>query len=284
MTHPLIELGGPAGGPLLVLLPANGFPPATYLPMLEPLLASHRAVSLPPRALRPDAGSPPEAPGSWHELAEDWLAGMQSHGLRNAIVVGHSFGAVVALFAAVREPARFQALLLLDPTLLPEPVLAQVARERARPDGNPDARGLIKGALTRRDRFTSEAEAFAYWRGRPLFADWSDAMLHGYTRAMLRPVASGFTLSWPREWEAYYYASLPTDSWAWVPRLSERIPLLVLRGERSDTFLAESAARLAELLPGAEQTLLPGRGHLFPQSAPGETGAILRDWLARRGL
>jgi len=284
MTHPLIELGGAAAGPLLVLLPANGFPPATYQPMLQPLFATHRAVSLPPRALWPDAGAPPPEPGSWQELAEDWLTGMRQHGLERAIVVGHSFGGVAALFAAVCEPGRFQALVLLDPTLLPAAALASVAEQRAKPGGNPDSRGLIKGALTRRDRFAGEPEAFAYWRSRPLFADWSDAMLRRYTQAMLRPAADGFTLAWPREWEAYYYASLSTDSWDWVPRLSTGIPLLVVRGERSDTFLAESAARLGELLPGAAQIMLPGRGHLFPQSAPGETGTLLRAWLAERGL
>ena len=283
MTHPLIELGGAGPDPLLVILPANGFPPATYLPMLQPLLATHRVVCLPPRALW--EGEPvPAAPGSWSSLADDLLAGLRQYGLPPAVLIGHSFGGVVALFAAVREPSRFRALVLLDPTFLPEPVLAQVARERAKPGGNPDSRGLIKGALTRRDRFTSEAEAFAYWRRRPLFADWSDAMLRGYTRAMLRPAAPGFTLSWPREWEAYYYAALATDSWDWVPRLSAQLPLLVVRGERSDTFFAESAARLAELLPAAEQATLPGRGHLFPHSAPGETGAVLGEWLARRGL
>lgn len=283
MTHPLIELGGAAAGPLLVVLPANGFPPATYLPMLQPLLATHHAVCLPPRALW--EGEPvPATPGSWSTLADDLLAGWRQHALPSAVLIGHSFGGVVALFAAAREPTRFRGLVLLDPTFLPEPVLAQIARERAKPDGNPDSRGLITGALTRRDRFASEAEAFAYWRSRPLFADWSDAMLRGYARAMLRPAAPGFTLTWPREWEAHYYASLPTDSWDWVPRLSARLPLLIVRGERSDTFVAESAARLAELLPAAEHATLPGRGHLFPQSAPGETGAMLGEWLAQRGL
>src|SRR6185369_13014630 len=60
-----------AAGPDLVLLPANGFPPATYLPALAPLLDRSRVSGLPPRALRPDAGPAPERPGSWESLATD---------------------------------------------------------------------------------------------------------------------------------------------------------------------------------------------------------------------
>src|ERR1051326_6424365 len=74
MAYPLFDLGG--SGPMVLLAPANGFPPETYTSALEPLLAGHRVVSLPPRAMWPDAGMPPERPGSWTELADDLLEGM----------------------------------------------------------------------------------------------------------------------------------------------------------------------------------------------------------------
>ena len=87
MTHPLIDLGGK--GPLVHLAPANGFPPETYRAALGPVLARHRVVSLPPRAMWADEGSPPEAPGSWSTLADDLLAGMREHHLPPVIGVGH---------------------------------------------------------------------------------------------------------------------------------------------------------------------------------------------------
>jgi len=276
MPYPLIELGG--SGALVLLLPANGFPPETYLPALEPLLARHRIVSLPPRAMWDDAGPAPPAPGSWLALADDLLEGMRRHALATALVIGHSFGAVSGLLAAVREPARFSGLALLDPTIFPPSLMAEFAEQRKR--GEAGARPLVQGALTRRERFGSEAEAFAYWRGRRLFADWSDEAVRRYTRAMLRPAPEGgLTLSWRRDWEAHYYESVYTESWEALGQLDPALPLLAVRGETSDTFLPEAAALLQARVPGAVQRTIPGRGHLFPQSAPAETGGILSQWL-----
>jgi pimeloyl-ACP methyl ester carboxylesterase len=92
MTQPLIELGG--RGALVHVAPANGFPPHSYRPAVEPLLPDHRVVSLPPRALWPEAGAPPAAPGSWTTLADDLLAGIRAHDLPPLIAVGHSFGGI----------------------------------------------------------------------------------------------------------------------------------------------------------------------------------------------
>lgn len=276
MTHPLIDLGGQ--GPPIVLFPANGFPPETYRPAVAPLLGRFRVVSLPPRALWDDAGPASEGPGSWRTLAEDLLEGMRRHSLSPVIAIGHSFGAVAVLLAAMREPARFRALLLLDPTILPPAVMAAFAAERQR--GEAASRPLVQGALARRDRFPSEAEAFGYWRRRALFADWSDDMLWRYTRSMLRPAGEGgYRLSWRPEWEAHYYESVFTDTWEELARLDRGLALLVIRGERSDTFLAEAAALFAAKVPWAEQRTLAGHGHLFPQSAPEETGRLLAEWL-----
>lgn len=276
MPYPLIELGG-SGRPV-VLLPANGFPPDTYGPALEPLCARFRVVSLPPRALWDDAGPAPSEPGTWITLAEDALEGMRRHGLSRAIVIGHSFGAVTGLLAAARGLSRFRALALLDPTIPPPGVMAEFREQRARGEGL--IRPLVQRALARRSQFDSVEEGFAYWRGKPFFADWSDAALLRYARAMLHPADDGgLVLAWPPEWEAHYYASIYTETWEELGRLDLQLDLLVVRGEHSDTFVPEAAALLREALPYAEQRVIRGHGHLFPQSAPEETGRILAEWL-----
>jgi pimeloyl-ACP methyl ester carboxylesterase len=273
MPYPLIRLGG--RGETLLFLPANGFPPAAYQPMLEPLLARWSVVSLPPRALWEDAGPPPPTPDTWHGLADDLLEGMARHNLAGVNAVGHSFGAVALLLAAIREPSRFSSLVLLDPTLLPPDDLAGYAEERR--SGTSSSRPLVQGARKRRDRFADRAEAFAYWRSRPLFADWSDAALQRYVEAALIPDPDGgLRLRWPREWEAWYYESV-TDGWEELPRLRPDLPVLVVRGERSDTFTPESAERLRELLPhiGLQTT---GGGHLFPLAQPEAAARLLLEW------
>jgi pimeloyl-ACP methyl ester carboxylesterase len=250
-----------------------------YRPAVAPLFAAHRVVSLPPRALWPDAGSPPGEPGSWTSLADDLLSGMREHRLPPLVAIGHSFGAVAALLAAVREPARFRALVLLDPTILPPEMMDGIAIRQQQ--GDRDFRPLIEGARKRRAHFGSASEAFAYWRGKPLFADWVDAALHRYVEATLVPDPSGgFRLAWPPAWEAWYYESFYAGSWGDVARLDPKLPVLVIGGERSDTFVPEARALLPGKLPLATHRTLAGAGHLFPMAAPEETGRLIAGWLA----
>lgn len=276
MTHPLLELGG--HGPLIHLAPANGFPPASYLPALRPLLPDYRVISLPPRAMWHGAGPPPDAPGSWVTLGDDLLAGIRKHELPPLIAMGHSFGAVASLLAAVKEPSRFRGLALLDPTILPPAMMDELRDQRLR--GEMSFRPLVQGARKRRDRFSGETEAVAYWRGKQLFADWSDDAVTQYARSMLRRTGTGeFELSWPGAWEAHYYESFYTESWAAVSRLDPSLPVLIVGGSESDTLLPEASALLRERLPWATYMTVPGYGHLFPHASPEQTGRILRGWV-----
>lgn len=280
--HPLVELGG--RGPVLLVVPANGFPPYTYGPFAAAAAPDWRAVSLPPRALWPDAGPPPETAGDWRGLADDLRAAIRRHELAPVVAAGHSFGGVVALLAAVDEPALFRGLALLDPTILPPAYMAELREQRRR--GEMSFRPLAQNARKRRARFRDHAEAFAYWREKPLFADWSDETVLRYAEAMLRPQpdGGGWTLAWSPEWEAHYYESFYSETWEDLERLDRRLPLLVVRGERSDTYVDEAAALFRERAPWARHVTLPGRGHLFPQAAPEEAGAVVRTWLAASSL
>jgi pimeloyl-ACP methyl ester carboxylesterase len=65
-----------------------------------------------------------------------------------------------------------------------------------------------------------------------------------------------------------------------LPRLSGLLPVLIVRGGESDTYVAESAREVREILPDATHVDIPGHGHLFPQSAPAETGRVIAEWLA----
>jgi pimeloyl-ACP methyl ester carboxylesterase len=132
----------------------------------------------------------------------------------------------------------------------------------------------------RRRSFATHAEAFAYWRDKPLFADWSDASLGRYVEGALRPADGGYTLRWTPEWEAFDYESFYPDTWRDVPRLDPDLPVLVIGGERSDTFLPETRDLFARLVPHATVLTLSGGGHLFPQARPDETAALLVDWLS----
>lgn len=280
MSYPLVEFGG--SGPLIHLALANGFPPEAYRPLLEPLTERYRVVCLPPRPL----WNPPPAPDgltSWRELAADLLDGLRAHNLEDVIAVGHSMGGVHSLLAVLAEPRRFRALILLDPTILPPLPLAAIRLLQALGMGSRFP--LVRGALRRRAYFESVEEAFAYWRAKPLFHDWSDEVLRFYAEGLTRPAPNGgVMLRWSPQWEARAYQTILTDVWRDVPRLRGLLPTLIVRGERTDTFVAASKRRARRLLPEATFVTLEGHGHLFPMSAPQETRRIIEAWLKERGI
>ena len=278
MHQPLHDFGG--SGPPLHLAVANGFPPATYAPFVAPLLSAHHVFTLPPRALWPDIGPPPAGAVSWVTMAEDLLAGWTAHGIGQLVAVGHSFGGVASMLAAVRQPERFQALVLLDPTILAPSILDQVRELRQR--GEISRMPLVDGARRRRNRFATTEEAYQSWLGKPLFARWPDATLRLYAESMTRPAADGdgVELVWTTEWEAHYYETLFAESWAEAARLSAEIPLLVLAGEESTTVLPDSVAEMRRVWPWADIRTIPGYGHLFPQEMGAVAGEMVGDWLA----
>jgi len=271
--QPIYQLGG--AGQVIHLAVANGFPPPTYAPLVEPLTIHYRVVSLPPRALWPGE-LPPDDLRDWHTVAEDLLDGLAYYDLKDVIAVGHSFGGIASILAAAMQPERFRALVLLDPTILPDSAMAAMAQMQA--DGSIRDFPLAQGALRRKRQWATIEEASTYFRGKALFHDWSDDSVRLYAETGTRPTDGGVELVWPPEWEAYYFCTLYTPIWDEVPKL--RLPTLVLRGGESDTFMPEAAARVCSLIPGATYAELPGYGHLFPLSTPDETQQIIGAWLA----
>lgn len=276
-SAPLYDFGG--SGPVLHLAGANGFPPQTYQPLLGPLTTHYHVMSLLPRPLW-HTPPPPDSLNEWRQMANDLLAGLRWLDASDVIAVGHSMGGVFSMLAAIAEPERFRALILLDPTILPSPYLLGVRALRA--VGLEDRLPLVQGALRRRDEFDNVEAAYDYWRQKPLFDKWPDETVRLYAESMTRPAGEngGVELAWPREWEARVYETLPVDAWDSVPQLDGLLPILVVRGAETDTFTEASAKRFAKLVPGAEMVEVEGHGHLFPHTAPHETRGIIKGWLA----
>lgn len=274
----LYDFGGSGG--VIHLAPANGFPPQTYLLMLRPFLGDHRVVCLPPRALWPGE-QPPETRRRWDWLAEDLLDGLRDHDLRDVIAIGHSFGGVASLLAAIREPERFRALCLLDVTIFPPEWMAAMAQAQA--DGSIQDFPLAAGARRRRRQFESVEAAYYYFKTRPLFSTWPDETIRLYAESGTRQISGGegVELAWSPEWEAYYFMTAYTDTWDAIPRLRGKLPILTIRGGNSDTLAPEAVERMQTLLPEMAYAEVPGHGHLFPQSAPEQTAALIGEWLAR---
>jgi pimeloyl-ACP methyl ester carboxylesterase len=209
-------------------------------------------------------------------LADDLIQGLDALGLRGTVGVGHSMGGVYTMLAATRRPDLFRAVVLIDPVILPPNALRLLSLMRR--VGLSRRQTLVQGALRRRRTWTSRQACYDRFRTKPLFANWPDQSLWAYVKAGTRPTRDGqVELVYPPEWEAHIFATAPTDVWDYVPQLET--PALVIRGENTNTFRAESQERMERLLPQARYHVIPDTGHLVPMERPDETAKVVRGFL-----
>lgn len=285
MPQPLLELGGDSAKPVLSFAPANGFVPQTYLPMLRPLMQDYRVVSLPPRALWGDEAAPePQPHHSWESIADDLLAAYQSFGLSGFVAIGHSIGGIASALAALKEPRHFKALILLDPTILSREICEWMRQAIA--SGQAAHSPLAQGAKRRRNEFESVEDVYQRFKGKSIFADWHDEALRLYAEYGTVPKAEGGRrLAWPPEWEAFYFSTYYADIWRELPKLNQlNLPMLIVGGGASDTYVPAVAQEVAQILPNATHASIAGHGHLFPHSAPKEAANLIQNWLKTQAL
>ena len=275
MPQPIHEFGG--SGPIMHLAVANGFPVETYRPLLRPFMESFRVLSLPPRALWPNEKPPATHPDWSQTLAVDLLNGLRENAFEDVIAVGHSFGGIASILAILEEPQRFRALILLDPTIMVRPLLQAI--DEARENNALEHMPLSSRALKRRREFDDAAAAYAYFKEKPLFADWDDEALRLYAEHGTQPTETGVTWRWSPEWEAFYFRTIYTGIWEDLPELKDKLPILAIQGQNTDTFVDESANEVRDILPDMRFVQMPGHGHLFPQSNPGGAARMMRDFI-----
>lgn len=100
------------GGPAVLLLHGMRCHRGHMAPLYSHLSRRHRVVSLDLRGH--GESSVPDGPYTNEAIAADVVAVCDELSLDRPLVIGHSFGGSVALFAAVRRPDRFGGLVLLD--------------------------------------------------------------------------------------------------------------------------------------------------------------------------
>lgn len=269
------DFGG-VGQPLH-FLHANGYPPDCYKPLLELLKTEYRVFGMHLRPLWD--GTKPEEIRTWHPLSNDLLSFLAEHETEPVIGVGHSIGAVVTLRAALRDPRKFRALVLIDPVLFVPPVLAMWAVLRALGLGD-RLHPLIRAAQKRRRTFDDLEIVFRGYRTRPVFRYMSDESLRAYIAGITRPSANGgYELIYSPEWEAQIYRTglHDFDIWRDLPKLE--VPTLFLRGAETDTFLENAARLVKKKQPKVRVEALEKSTHLLPLERPKEIFDIMQSFL-----
>lgn len=258
-SFPYIKYGN--SDTILHFAHANGFPPLVYRAFLERVAERHQVWGM---GFRPiwSTEDPWTAFTSWEQFADDLITFLDSHNLRNIIGIGHSMGGVATTIAAVKRPDLFRQLILIDPVFLPPSILAMMESPAYDPMDFP----LVQGALKRRDFWESREEAWERFRPKSVFSRFTDPALWDYVNAVLKPTDGGYTLTFPKTWEARIYSLVPKDVWQWLPQVTQ--PIIAIRAEHSDTIFPESWAYWQTLTPDATFVEVDNVGHLLLLEQP----------------
>jgi pimeloyl-ACP methyl ester carboxylesterase len=269
----IYEFNHEPGKQLVNLAYANGFLPQTYTRALQPLFDHYHVTSALARPMWENCA--PDSLRSWSQFGDDLLKALDTITDQPAIGIGHSVGGVATLYAAIKRPERFSHLILIDPTLLPPRVLWTIRIARLLKLGRRFP--LVQGALRRRTKWASVDAAYEYFKTKPLFARWPDDVLRNYAESITVPTGGGVQLAFSPEWEARIYQTIDSGVWGLPARVQH--PMLVIRGERTDTFTVDSATKFQRLNPRAWIVTVKDAGHLVPQEKPDETGKLLAEFL-----
>ncbi len=200
---------------------------------------------------------PPGSVPTFEGVLGDLICLCERHGLRDAVVLAHSFGAAVAQELALRRPEMVSRLVLIG--------------------GYNHHRSVRRSVLSHHLRIavTHLALRVMPW---PVLSRWfarmssADPATIAYTDMCLRRTG------W-RAWE-----SLGTTAFAGMHEVDgypRPHPTLVLRGEHDNpAVFASIDAEMARTLPDCRVTLLPGAGHSCHEDAPDAANQAIRDFLA----
>jgi pimeloyl-ACP methyl ester carboxylesterase len=207
---------------------------------------------------------------TWKPFSDDLLQFLTLNAPGPVIGIGHSIGAVVTLRAALREPHRFRALVLIDPVLFVPGFLLRWHMVRMLGLGD-RLHPLIPGAKKRRRTFDDLERLFQRYRSRSIFRYMSDENLRIFIEGITRPRADGgYELVYSPDWEAQVYRTgmHDFDIWHELPRLD--VPALFLRGAETDTFLEDAAKLVKRKQPKVRIETLEKSTHILPLERPQE--------------
>lgn len=276
MSIPYFDLGGV--GQQLHFLHANGYPPDCYKPLFELLQKEYHVFGMLLRPLWKD--SDPKEIRDWKPFSEDLLRFLTSRESAPVIGVGHSIGAVVTLRAALRNPDRFHALVLIDPVLFVPQFIRKWSLVRMLGLGD-RFHPLIPGAKKRRRRFDDLDKIFMGYRTRHVFRYMSNENLRIFIEGITRPgMGGGYELVYSPDWEAQIYRTglQDFDIWRGLPRLE--LPTLFIRGAETDTFLEDAARLVKQKQPKVRVETLEKSTHILPLERPGEVFEIIQSFLS----
>jgi len=182
-------------------------------------------------------------------------------------LVAHSYGAAVALIAAVRRPERIRALALY------EPVLFGLLDEESPPPNAADGirAAVVDGvaALEKHDRVSAARRFIDYWMGA---GAWDRV-----PQARRDPILDSITNI------GHWGNALFTEPTRLETFSRLDVPVLFMTGTESPPSSLGVARLLTRTLPRAEVLRFEGLGHMGPVTHPEVVNEAIRAFLQRAG-
>ena len=247
----VVEAGDP-DAPVLVLLHGIGSSGDAFLGQVNGLANRWRLLA-PDAPGYGESDDPADAPGI--DGFTDTVVGLLDDAdVDRAVVLGVSWGGVIATRFALRHPDRLRALVLAD---------------TSRGSGiDADQADMMR---LRAEQYAADPEAFVRDRTPLLVADDTPA-------EVVQQVAAIMSTACRMPGYGHAAASLAeTDHAADLGRI--HVPTLVVVGEHDRVCPPSDSQFLADRIPGAVYAEVPNTGHLPNQERPDEFNRIVGDWL-----
>lgn len=251
-------------GPGVVCLHANASTSGQWRALMEHLAPRYRVMA--PDAY--DAGQGPHWPSDRVISLRDEVALIEpvlARAEAPLALLGHSYGAAVALIAALAQPGRVGALALYEPTLF-----ALVDAQQPAPNDADGIRETVAAAAAALDAGNEDAAAehfIDYWMGP---GAWRQ------TPASRQPPIAASVKNVRRWAHALFTESTPLQAFK-----SLDIPVLYLLGKRSAPSAHAVARLLTAALPRVEVVEFAQLGHMGPLTHPDVVNPVIDAFLGR---
>ncbi len=253
----------------IVFSHGNSFPGGSYGVLLDALRARGFKVSAVDR-FGHDPGYP--VTSNWPQLVQQ-LADFTAHEVARhgepALLVGHSLGGMLSVMTAALHPHLTSGVLMLDSPL--------VSGWRANAVDMAKRTQLVgsvspgKVSRRRRNRWSDDAAALAYFKSKTAFARWHPDVLRDYLVHGLQDDNGERCLRFDRDVETHIYNTLPHNVGALLRRHPLRCPAAFIGG-LSSLEMRQVGMALTLRVTAGRITMLDGT-HLFPMERPYVTAA-----------
>ena len=250
-------------GPGVVCAHSNAASSSQWIPLMERLAAEFHVLAVDSYG----AGKSPEWPSDRVITLRDEVALIEpvlAKAGAPLVLVGHSYGAAVALIAALDRPERVRALALYEPTLF-----AVIEAQSPPPndaDGIRAAVAAAAAALDAGDRDAAAEHFIDYWMGP------------GSWRATpeKRQAAIAASVVNVRRWK-HALSNEPTPLSAFA---ALDVPVLYMTGARSSAAARGVARLLCATLPRVERVEFDEAGHMGPITHAAAVNEAIAQFLA----